>query len=158
MKIPPTLKKVLLAALAYTWIEATVAALGRRVLLTDIYDGADFFDTVEPSLSVFLQGMSIHFLAGLLVSLLFARMWTSARPDRPASPVTYVIVMGLLHWVLAVYGYIPRHHMTDAGVFLGLETLFVAITFALYGLVLSRIFKRQKDSTKAQSVGGRQLT
>ena len=135
------IQKAALAALAYTFIEATIAVIGRRVLLTDVYANADFFDTVEPSLGVFIYGMSIHLVTGILVSVLFTRLWVAGGSERPASPRNYAIVMGLLHWVLVVYGYLGRHHIENIGLFLGLEGLFTALTFTFYALVLKRIFK-----------------
>ncbi|KJZ15197.1 hypothetical protein TW85_06325 [Marinomonas sp. S3726] len=135
------LKKVAIAALAYTFIEAFIAGIGRRLILSDFYANSNYFDTVEPSLGAFVYGMSIHLMTGVLVSILYARLWIAGGKERPASPRNYSVLMFLLHWVLVVYGYLGKHFINNIAAFLSLEALFVALTFVFYSLVLKKVFQ-----------------
>ncbi|WP_310619276.1 hypothetical protein [Flexibacterium corallicola] len=61
-----------------------------------------------------------------------------------ASAGNYSIVMGLLYYVLAVYGYVGKVNLTEVPSFLGLEAVRVVTSSTILGFILGRIFRRHQ--------------
>ena len=132
-----------LAAVAYTGIEMLIGGLFRRRLMADFYVQSGFFNTDGPTATLILYGVSVHALTGIFLSILFARLWWSAKPDRSANPRNFALVMGAFYWVLAVYGHVGKQEMGNVSLYLALETIIVLLTYGAFAYALHAIFMRQ---------------
>lgn len=125
-------------------VHAVLALLWRRVLLGEVYGGTGFYDVTEPTPLIFIQGLSFYLLTGLLLTLLFAHILVA---KGSASPVRFSIITGVLYWVVHDYSYIGRRDVVDAGLYLLLQAVLVALVFTAYGLLLGMLFKRDPAET-----------
>lgn len=137
INIPRT---VILGGLGFMVAQALVAIIWRRVIFGDLYLAERFYDVTEPTLGLFLHGLSFYFLTGALLTMLFVHM-SSGRADGSANPVRYAIVTGILYWLIHDYSYIGRKEIPNQLLYLGLEAVLVIVLFIVYALVLRWLFK-----------------
>lgn len=131
-------KGSVLGAFAYMAIYAIVAGVWRRVILSDTYESNGFFDFNDPTAGIIVGGLASYLLTGLFLSMVYGHL--RAVTGHPPS-MRIFFVLGALFWVASDFGYISRHEMDKPALFLGLETVLVAVVFGIFSQVLPRIFR-----------------
>ena len=128
-----------LGALGFMVIQAISSLLFRRVLLGELYANSSFYEVTEPTLGLFIQSLSFYFLTGAILTVLFMHMYLSG--GGKANATRYAILTGIMYWLIHDYSYIGRKMIGNELQYLGLEAILVVIIFALFSLVLGRLFR-----------------
>ena len=137
-------RKSLFGGVAFLIIHAVVAAVWRRILLADTYDSNGFFDFDQPRARVVRGAVAAYFLTGLFMSMLYGHF--SATSSEPPSARVFA-VLAMLYWAVGAFGFISRHEMDSPALFLGLEAIMIAGIFAVFSLVLPRVFGVARRAT-----------
>ncbi|MEM7337792.1 MAG: hypothetical protein AAF467_04030 [Actinomycetota bacterium] len=132
--------RALAAAAAFMVIQAVLAAIWRRALLPDVYEGRGFYDFTEPTLLLVLGGLASYFLTGLIVAMLYGHLKAVALGG--FSTARFLFLMGALYWVLHDFSYIGRQEMDGPALYLLLEAVLAAAIFGLFSQVLPRLFSQ----------------
>ena len=122
--------KPLMATLVYTVLTFAVAVGWHIVAFHELYFSWRYFGEHPGYLLGFL---SILIQGGILS---FVYHWLNVSKWR------YVLVVGIFHWTIHVLAFMAKEEAARTFGFLALESVYLAIQFGLYGLVLRVVWRR----------------
>ncbi|MEM7092581.1 MAG: hypothetical protein AAF567_06235 [Actinomycetota bacterium] len=132
-------RKAIGGAAAFMVIQAVLAAVWRRALWPDTYEGRGFYDFDEPTVALVLGGLASYFLTGLVVSMLYGHF--TAATGGQISTARFLLITGVLYWVLHDFSYIGRQEMDGPALYLLLEGALALGIFGAFSVVLPRLFR-----------------
>ncbi|WP_428267290.1 hypothetical protein [Haliangium sp.] len=134
-------KEPLLAALGYTVATFIVAVTWHLGLFREFYSSTGYIEG-EPSIAL---GFVTIALQGLILSYLYGYI----RARMAFRPLTYAAVLGSFHWTLHVLAFVAKQEVSRVWAFTTMETLYLAIQFGLYGLVLRAVYRGRHEVVQA---------
>ncbi len=126
--------KIFITALGYAVITFVWTVVWHVVLFEEQYVAFNFLDE-DPN---FILGLSTIVLQGVLLAVLYAYM----RSKQYVSPIFFSFIMGAFLWTSHVLGYLAKVDTELAWSFLGMETVYLALQFAVFAGVLRLVWKK----------------
>ena len=127
------MKKVVTAIAGYTIGTFVLAVVWHIVLFKKQYEMFQYIET-EPN---FALGLSSILLQAIVLSLFYQHIHARLQ----LSAFHYVAVMGIFFWTSHVLAFIAKQDVANAHLFVGMETVYLALQFGLYGLILRWLYR-----------------
>ena len=126
--------QILFGTLAYLVVTFPLAVLWHMMIFREKYMGWQYFGgDVKPILG--LASMTVQ---GIILS--YGYSFLSANYSDNISAVCYSLVMGLFLWSVHVLATMGKSSKVRHFEFFAMETVYLAIQFILYGVIISYIF------------------
>ncbi len=125
------MNKYLKVALAYLLVTFPLAFLWHLVVFKDAYDALGIFNREEP---IFALGFLVFLVQGLLLSYAYPLFYRGGPPAKAG--LKFGLLMGLFLWSSQVVAAAAKHEVSSLGLWLGIETVYFALQFALVGLAI----------------------
>lgn len=130
------MRPFLLGTAAYTSVTFVWAVVWHIVFFKDQYQSFGYF-TGEPS---FILGFVTILMQGAILSWLYPM--TMFRDSRGMSGLRFSLVVGLFFWTSHVLAFVAKQEIINAGLFMVMESFYLLIQFAAYGLLIGLIYSR----------------
>lgn len=140
------IKLGLTGAFAYTAVTFPLAAIWHAIMFRSLYEQFGYLDG-EPS---FALGFLTILLQGLVMSFLYPRISFSG--DGMVRGLKFALALGAFFWTSHVLAFVAKQEVHDALSFVLMETLYLAIQFALFGILIGLISNRFSVSNEAGAV------
>ena len=127
--------KIVYGALAYLLITFPWAVLWHLVLLKDFYIEMGYVSK-EPIIAL---GFASILIQGLLLSYIYPRAFTQT--GLMANALKFSGLAFIYLWTSHVLSFAAKGHLTSLPLFIGIESLYLALQFLFFGLALGRIYK-----------------
>ena len=131
-------KKVRLGTAAYTAITFPLAVVWHLVLFKESYDAFGYFDG-EPS---FLLGLLTILIQGAILSWLYPRVRFGG--SGPRRGLKFALAIGTFFWTSHVLAFVAKQAVQDASQFVAMETVYLALQFGIFGVLISLIYRRDQ--------------
>ena len=131
------MRKFLLGALSYPVIVFPLAVFWHLIAFGSVYEEIGYIGREEPG---FVLGFLSIAMQGLLLSLLYPRFYQGDGPVKGG--LKFGAVAGLFHWTIHVVAFAAKANLAHVELFFVMETTYLAIQFALTGIVLGLIYGR----------------
>ncbi len=123
----------LLGAAAYVLVTFPLAYVWHLVAFRTLYERLGYFTREEPI-------VALGFLAIVAQGLVLAGLYPLLRRGRGiGDTVKFALVMGFFLWTSQVIAEAAKHPLEPLATWLAIETLYCAIQFASFGLVLGLV-------------------
>jgi hypothetical protein len=132
-------KPVLLGTAAYTLVTFPIAVLWHVVLFADMYGSFAYIEG-EPK---FLVGFATILLQGFILSWLYPRVAFSGSAS--VRGLKFATAVGLFFWTSHVLAFVAKNQMTSYGLFITMESIYLAIQFGVFGLLIGRIYRLSEN-------------
>lgn len=132
----------LLAAGAYALVTFPLAYLWHLVVFADTYEQLGIFNREEP---IVILGFLVIVFQGLLLSLAYPLFYRGGAPAKEG--LRFGLLAGSFLWSSQVVAAAAKHEVTSLGTWLGIETLYFAIQFALVGLAIGITYGKLQRAT-----------
>ena len=129
-------RKLILGAAAYTICTFSLAVGWHVVLFEERYASFGYFDG-QPNL---LVGLLTVVLQGVLLSMLFPMLRVEGSSFHRG--LKFVLIVGAFFWTSHVLSFIARQEVPEVSAFIWMETVYLALQFGLFGLILGVIHRR----------------
>ncbi len=126
--------KVLIATTAYLLIVFPLAFVWHLVLFEEQYRSFGYLDG-DPNFPVALLSMLIQ---GAVLGLLYPKFRDAAGLS---GALNFTAIMGLFFWTCHVLGLVAKQSVPNAGGFVAMETVYLALQFGLFGCALHLIYR-----------------
>ena len=133
-------KKLILGTAAYTVCTFSLAVGWHVLLFKERYESFGYFEG-EPN---FLVGLLSIVLQGLLLSALFPMLKAEGSSFRRGSK--FAIITGAFFWTSHVLAFVAKQQVAGTAAFVGMETLYLALQFGLFGLCIGFIHRGGNSS------------
>ena len=130
------LGKIALGTIGYTVSTFTLAVVWHVVLFEERYIAIGYFDG-EPN---FALGLVSIFIQGATLSALFPLV--RLRGSAIARGLKYSAVLGVFFWTSHVLAFLAKVTSGSAAQFTAMETVYLALQFGLFGLIIGLIHRR----------------
>lgn len=131
------IKKIVLGTVAYTVVTFTIAVVWHVVIFENQYVTFGYFKG-EPN---FLLGFITILLQGILLSILYPMVKLSGTDV--ARGMKFALLIGIFFWTSHVLAFLAKQDVNGALMFAAMETLYLALQFGIFGLLISRIYPSQ---------------
>ena len=133
-------RSIMLSTVAYTITTFLLAIVWHIVLFAPLYKGFGYFEG-EPDFSL---GLLTIVIQGFVLSLLFplVRLGGSAL----VRGLKFSLIVGVFFWTSHVLAFIAKQSVPDALSFVIIESVYLALQFGLFGILLGVIY-RSKEAT-----------
>ena len=131
------IKKIVLGTVAYTVVTFTIAVVWHVVIFESQYLTFGYFNG-QPN---FLLGFFTILLQGILLSILYPIVKLSGTDI--ARGMKFALLIGLFFWTSHVLAFLAKQDVNGSMMFAGMETLYLAVQFGLFGLLISRVYPTQ---------------
>ena len=128
-------RNVALSTVGYTIVTFTIAVLWHVVLFKSQYQELGYFDG-EPS---FLLGLLAILIQGLMLSLLYPVVAFAG--SQLSRILKFTFVVGTFFWTSHVLAFLAKQSVTDAAVFLVMESGYLIVQFGLFACVLGVVYR-----------------
>ena len=135
MKTELNAKRIVLGTIAYTIGTFSLAVIWHVILFESRYQSFGYFDG-EPS---FIIGFATILVQGLVLSVLFPMVKLSGTSLMRGIKFSFLI--GLFFWTSHVLSAIARQTIEFPILFMAMETVYLALQFGLYGLLIGTIYR-----------------
>jgi hypothetical protein len=125
------------AAVVYLLVTFPLAALWHVVLFGSWYESLGYFGR-EPS---FVLGFVAIVIQAVVLAIAYGR--TVAVPGGVGSHWGFIGLAGVFLWASNVVAFAAKVELSSPPLFFLLETGYFTVNFALYGLLLPRVFGRR---------------
>ena len=142
------LNAILLGTLAYTAVTFPWAVVWHVVLFENLYLGFGYFGG-EPH---FLLGFLSILVQGALLSLLYPLVSLAGTGARRG--LKFAGLVGLFFWTSHVLAFVAKQVPPQAGLFVLMESGYLAVQFGVFGLLISRIYVPAPEETEAPGAVG----
>ena len=130
-------------AIAYLLVTFPLAFVWHLVVFKDVYDALGIFNREEPIVAL---GFLVILVQGLLLSYVFPYFHRGGSSVKTG--LRLGLVMGLFLWSSQVVAAAAKHEVSSLSTWLGIETAYFAIQFALVGLAIGLAYRpRQKEAS-----------
>ena len=128
-------KKLILGTAAYTVCTFSLAVGWHVLLFKESYESFGYFEG-EPN---FLVGLLSIVLQGLLLSALFPMLKAEGSSFRRG--IKFAVITGAFFWTSHVLAFVAKQQVAGTAAFVGMETLYLALQFGLFGLCIGFIHR-----------------
>ena len=129
------MKKYLKAGLAYLLVTFPLAVLWHLVVFKETYDALGIFSREEPIVAL---GFFVILFQGLLLSYAYPLFYRGGHPAKAG--LKFGLLMGLFLWSSQVVAAAAKHEVSSLSLWLGIETAYFALQFALVGLAIGLVY------------------
>ena len=130
-------KRIMLGTIAYTIGTFSLAVVWHVLLFKARYESFGYFEG-EPS---FVVGFVAILLQGLILSVLFPMVKLTG--TGVARGIKFSFLIGAFFWTSHVLAFVAKQTIPDAGHFIAMETLYLALQFGLFGLLIGTIYRSE---------------
>jgi hypothetical protein len=128
-------KRIALGTVAYTVGTFTLAVVWHILLFEDQYRRFGYIEG-EPSFAI---GFVTILTQGVLLSLLFPMFRIAG--SGVVRGLKFAVLIGAFFWTSHVLAFIAKQNIQDAPLFVTMETLYLAIQFGLFGVLVGLIYR-----------------
>ena len=128
-------KKIALGTTAYTIGTFTLAVVWHVLLFGDRYRSFGYFEG-EPS---FVIGFVTILLQGVILSALFPMVKLSGTSILRG--IKFSFLVGEFVWTSHVLAFIAKQPVQNVELFVAMETVYLALQFGLFGLLIGAIYR-----------------
>ena len=128
-------KKIVLGTTAYTIGTFTLAVVWHVLLFGDRYRSFGYFEG-EPS---FVIGFVTILLQGVILSALFPMVKLSGTSILRG--IKFSFLVGAFFWTSHVLAFIAKQPVQNVELFVAMETVYLALQFGLFGLLIGAIYR-----------------
>lgn len=132
-------KRIALGTVAYTAVTFPIAVLWHVGLFKSLYQSFGYF-AGEPS---FIVGLVAILVQGSILSSLYPRVRLSGRPI--ARGLKFSAIVGGFFWTSHVVAFIAKQAVTNAPLFIAMETGYLAVQFGVFGILIGLIYRDLSD-------------
>ena len=129
------MKTYLHGAAAYLLVTFPFAFVWHLVVFKGVYDELGVFRD-EPNIAL---GLTAILIQGLLLSYAFPHVYRGGSPVRAG--LKFGLLMGLFLWSSQVVAAAAKRDMSSLSTWLGIETAYFAVQFAMVGLALGFVYR-----------------
>ncbi len=133
-------KKVALGTVAYTIGTFSLAVSWHVLLFEDRYQAFGYFDG-EPS---FVIGFLTILLQGILLSALYPIVKLTG--TSVLRGLKFALLIGAFFWTSHVLAFIAKQPVQGVALFVTMETVYLALQFGLFGLLIGAIYRAHPDA------------
>lgn len=130
-------RKTVLGTVAYTIGTFSLAVAWHVVLFEPRYQSFGYFDG-EPS---FVIGFVTILMQGIILSTLFPMVKLSGGSIKRGMKFAFLI--GVFFWTSHVLSAVARQTIDGAELFIAMETIYLALQFGLFGLLIGTIYRSE---------------
>lgn len=127
--------KLVVGAAAYTVCTFALAVVWHVLLFKERYEAFGYFEG-EPD---FLVGLLTIVLQGFLLCALFAMLKAEGSSFRRG--FRFALIVGAFFWTSHVLAFAARQEIPGASAFIWMETLYLALQFGAFGLIIGLIHR-----------------
>ena len=127
-------RRIILGAIAYTIGTFSLAVIWHVLLFEARYESFGYFEG-EPS---FVVGFVTILLQGVILSVLFPMVKLTG--TGVARGIKFSFLIGAFFWTSHVLAFVAKQTIQDVGQFIAMETLYLALQFGLFGLLIGTIY------------------
>ena len=133
-------KKLILGAAAYTVCTFSLAVVWHVLLFKERYESFGYFEG-EPN---FLVGLLTIVLQGILLCTLFPMLKPTGSSLHRG--LKFSLVVGAFFWTSHVLAFVAKQEVPGVSAFIWMESVYLLLQFALFGLVLGAIHRERKSA------------
>ncbi len=126
-------KRIALGTIAYTVGTFALAVVWHVVLFEDRYRAFGYIED-KPN---FLLGFVTILLQGFILSVLFPLF--RLKGSSLVRGLKFAFLTGLFFWTSHVLAFVAKQDVQQAGVFVAMETFYLALQFGLFGVLIGLI-------------------
>ena len=130
-------KPVVISALGYLLVTFPVAIVWHLILLKEVYEEIGYIGRDEP---IFLFGFLAILIQGFIMAAAYPAFIRSGFTI--AAGLRYAALVGLFFWTSHVLAFAAKGDVQRLDLFFPLETLYLAIQFSVFGLILGWVFRK----------------
>ena len=134
------IKKITLGTIAYTTGTFSLAVIWHVLLFEDRYRSFGYFEG-EPS---FVIGFLTILIQGVVLSALFPMVKLSGTST--ARGFKFSLMIGVFFWTSHVLAFVAKQTIQDVGLFIAMETVYLALQFGLFGFLIGKIYREELDN------------
>jgi hypothetical protein len=128
-------KKIILGALSYTIATFALAVTWHVLMFEDRYRSFGYFEG-DPS---FVIGFISILLQGMILSLIYPLVQLAG--SGILRGIKFSLLMGLFFWTSHVLAFIAKQPVRNIGLFVTMETVYLALQFGLFGVLIGLIYR-----------------
>ena len=136
------MKNFLLAFAAYPLISFPLAIAWHLVVFKRVYDELGYISREEPIIAFGFLAMAVQ---GILLAWAYTFFYRGGHPAKAG--LKFGLVTGTFLWSSHVIATAAKHQMSSIPAFVAIETVYLAIQFALVGLAIGMIYGRVGSQT-----------
>ena len=136
------MKNFLLAFAAYPLISFPLAIAWHLVVFKRAYDELGYISREEPIIAFDFLAMAVQ---GILLAWAYPFFYRGGHPAKAG--LKFGLVTGTFLWSSHVIATAAKHQMSSIPAFVAIETVYLAIQFALVGLAIGMIYGRVGSQT-----------
>ncbi len=134
------IRKIALGTIAYTIGTFSLAVIWHVLLFESRYRSFGYFEG-EPS---FVIGFLTILIQGVVLSALFPMVNLSGTGT--VRGIKFSLVIGLFFWTSHVLAFVAKQTIQDVGLFIAMETFYLALQFGLFGVLIGKIYRKEFES------------
>lgn len=128
-------KRIALGTAAYTVVTFPIAVLWHVGLFTSLYQSFGYFEG-EAS---FVVGLLAILMQGAILSGLYPLVRLSGHAM--ARGLKYSAIIGIFFWTSHVVAFVAKQTVTNAPLFIAMETGYLAVQFGVFGMLIGLIYR-----------------
>ena len=129
------LKKITIGTITYTIVTFSLAVGWHVLLFEDRYQAFGYFEG-EPS---FVLGFLTILIQGMILSILFPMVRLTGTSI--SRGLKFALLIGTFFWTSHVLAFIARQPVQNVYHFIGMETVYLALQFGLFGYLIGIIYR-----------------
>ena len=127
-------------ALAYLLVTFPLAFVWHLMVFKNVYDELGIFNRDEPIVAL---GFFVIVVQGILLSYAFPFFYRSGSSVKAG--LKFGLVTGLFLWSSQVVAAGAKHEVSSLGAWLGIETAYFVVQFALVGLAIGLAYRARQE-------------
>jgi len=140
-----TTRALVLGTLAYAGVTFPLAYAWHLVVFADLYAQLEFVTVPVPNVPL---GFVTIFSQGILLALAYGWFRTGGGAMRRG--LTFGLVMAAFIWSATAVAYVAKHEVGGRpGAFIGMEGVYFLVNFAIYGVLMAWIHRRDGGNAAA---------
>jgi hypothetical protein len=132
-------KKIALGTIAYTVGTFLLAVIWHVLLFETRYRTFGYFEG-EPN---FALGFLTILIQGVVLSALFPLVRLAG--SGVVRGIRFAALIGVFFWTSHVLAFVAKQTMQDVGLFITMETIYLALQFGLFGILIGTIYRAEID-------------
>ncbi|MEJ2128456.1 MAG: hypothetical protein P8X81_06380 [Woeseiaceae bacterium] len=132
-------RKIALGTAAYTVGTFVLAVIWHIALFEDRYRAFGYIED-EPN---FLLGFTTILIQGFVLSVLFPMFRVAG--SGIARGLRFALLIGVFFWTSHVLAFVAKQSVHHVGLFIAMETVYLALQFGLFGLLIGLIHSSAKE-------------
>ncbi len=128
-------KRIALGTITYTIGTFSLAVTWHVLLFEARYQSFGYFEG-EPS---FIVGFVTILIQGVILSVLFPMVKLSG--TGVARGIKFSFLIGAFFWTSHVLAFVAKQTIQDVGLFIAMESIYLALQFGLFGLLIGTIYR-----------------